>query len=268
MKSIKTILFRLLCLSGLLAGAFLLLSSWGILDPAQWQEEAQPVILPAVPALGVADQRLYQGPFLYLSDPAQPIPAGTKGVVLPMKSADGKLGYVSRLPRAMDWGASSGDPDRNAAIQAVTYRDDLHTVALISCLADDLAGQDRDLALLRESGSAWRDPSGQIWLDPAKKDTLDYLAQVCREAAALGFDELLLMDLSCPREGEEETLETFCRSLQEAALDWPCLLSVAAGPGQSDTLLATFPGRVWARAEDIPRLSAFDPVVLSAVSSD
>ena len=266
MKEVKKIGFRILCLSGLLAGGFLLLCAWGILDPAQWGEEGESVVLPAVPALGVADQSLFHGPFLYLEDPAQPVPAGTRGVVLSMKSPDGKLGYVSRLPRAMDWGASSGDPARNQAIRAITAREDLHTVALISCLADDRAGQDRDLALLRESGSPWTDPSGQVWLDPAREDTLSYLTEICREVAALGFDELVLTDLSCPREGAD--LEAFCRALQEAALDWPCLLSVEGSPDLSDALLATFPGRVWAGEEDLPRLSAFDPVVLPVVSSN
>lgn len=266
MKTIQTILFRILCLSGLLAGAFLLLCSWGILDPAGWKEEGEPVILPAVPALGVADQTLSTGPFLRLEDPADPIPAGTQGVVFSMKGADGKLAYVSRLPQAMDWGASSGDPARNDAIREMTSREDLHTVALISCLADDLAGKDRDLALLRESGSAWGDQSGQVWLDPDKEDTLTYLTEICREAAALGFDELLLTDLSCPRDGAD--LETFCRRLQVAALDWPCLLSVVGGSDLPATLLATFPGRVWAREEDLPRLSAFTPVVLPVSSAN
>ena len=263
MKEVKTILFRLLCFSGLLAGAFLLLCSWGILDPAQWGQEEE-VVMTAVPALGVADQRLCEGPFLVLTDPAQSIPVGTKGVVLPMKTPDGKLGYVSRLPQAMDWDASSGDPTRNQAIREVTGQDDLHTVALISCLADNRAG--RDLALLRESGSPWVDKSGQSWLDPDKEATLVYLSEICREVAALGFDELVLTDLTCPREGTD--LEPLCRAIQETALDWPCLLSVAAEAEQSDALLATFPGRVWAREEDRSRLSAFDPVVLPVVSSD
>ena len=262
----KRFCFRLLCLSGALAGGFLLLCAWGILDPAQWQEEGEPVILPAVPALGVADQSLYAGPFVYLTDPSQPIPAGTRGVVLPMKTADGQLAYVSRLPQAMDWMASSGDPTRNEAIRTLTAREDLHTVALISCLADNLAGQDRDLALLRESGSAWVDELGQVWLDPDKEAVRAYLTEVCQEVAALGFDELLLADLSCPREGTD--LESLCRTLQEGALDWPCLLSVAAEPGQPDTLLATFPGRIWAREEDLSRLSAFDPVLLPAPSAN
>ena len=262
----KTILFRFLCLSGILAGAFLLLCSWGVLDPAQWQEEEASEVLPAVPALGAADRNLYPGPYLHLTDPTQAIPGGTRGVVLPMKTAAGGLGYVSRLPQAMEWGASSGDPTRNRAIRAVTGREDLHTVALVSCLADDRAGKDLDLALLRESGSPWVDQSGQTWLDPDKEDTLSYLTEICREVAALGFDEILLVDLFCPREGTD--LEPLCRALQKAALDWPCLLSVAGGQGLPDALLATFPGRVWAREEDLLRLSAFDPVVLPVTSSN
>lgn len=262
----KPILFRLLCLAGALAGAFLLLCAGGILDPDDWQAE-EPAVMTAVPALGVADPQTYAGPFLQLDDPGQPIPAGTRGVILTMKAADGKLGYVSRQSQARDWLASSGDPARNQAILDLTSREDLHTVALLSCLADDLAGQDWNLALLRESGSAWVDEEGRTWLDPAKEETLSYLGAVCREVAALGFDELLLTHCTCPA-GREEDLEAFCRSLQEAALDWPVLLSVVGDPGQDPALLATFPGRVWARQEDLAGLSAFDPVVLPGDSSN
>ncbi|MBR3753210.1 MAG: hypothetical protein IKK50_08790 [Ruminiclostridium sp.] len=265
MKEVKKLGFRLLCLSGVLAGGFLLLCAWGVLDPDDWGTE-EPAVMTAVPALGVADQALFQGPFLHLADPDQPISPGTRGVILPMKGADGTLGYVSQVPRAADLGASSGDPDRNEAIRTLTAREDLHTVALISCLADDLAGQDRALALLRESGSPWVDEAGQTWLDPAKEDTLAYLTEICREAAALGFDELLLTGLSCPR--EETGLEPLCRSLQQAALDWPVMLSVVGSPGHDPALLASFPGRVWARQEDAGALSAFDPVVLPASSAN
>ena len=216
---------------------------------------------------------------------AQTLADGYDGVILPMKTADGALGYVSALPLAADAGASSGDPDRNEALRALNDTPGLYTVAQVSCLRDSaLVREEPGLSLHRVSGSPWLDESRQGWLDPAQPQVQSYLIGLCRELAQLGFDEILLTDCGFPTQGDldslraveekEETLETFCRQLQGALADTPVTLSVmgqrdsvTADPvsGQTTALLATF-GRVWTQAEDQEALAAFDPVVLPAVS--
>lgn len=294
---IGRVLLVLLCSAGVLSGGFLLLCGLGVLSPAAISQQVSAWLHPpaaSTPASApVEDLSLpeendpFQGVFLSLDQlaDAQTLADGYDGVILPMKTADGALGYVSALPLAADAGASSGDPDRNEALRALNDTPGLYTVAQVSCLRDSaLVREEPGLSLHRVSGSPWLDESRQGWLDPAQPQVQSYLIGLCRELAQLGFDEILLTDCGFPTQGDldslraveekEETLETFCRQLQGALADTPVTLSVmgqrdsvTADPvsGQTTALLATF-GRVWTQAEDQETLAAFDPVVLPAVS--
>ena len=294
---IGRVLLVLLCSAGVLSGGFLLLCGLGVLSPAAISQQVSAWLHPpaaSTPASAPAEDLSlpeendpFQGVFLsldQLSD-AQTLADGYDGVILPMKTADGALGYVSALPLAADAGASSGDPDRNEALRALNDTPGLYTVAQVSCLRDSaLVREEPGLSLHRVSGSPWLDESRQGWLDPAQPQVQSYLIGLCRELAQLGFDEILLTDCGFPTQGDldslraveekEETLETFCRQLQGALADTPVTLSVmgqrdsvTADPvsGQTTALLATF-GRMWTQAEDQETLAAFDPVVLPAVS--
>ena len=294
---IGRVLLVLLCSAGVLSGGFLLLCGLGVLSPAAISQQVSAWLHPpaaSTPASAPAEDLSlpeendpFQGDFLSLDQlaDAQTLADGYDGVILPMKTADGALGYVSALPLAADAGASSGDPDRNEVLRALNDTPGLYTVAQVSCLRDSaLVREEPGLSLHRVSGSPWLDESRQGWLDPAQPQVQSYLIGLCRELAQLGFDEILLTDCGFPTQGDldslraveekEETLETFCRQLQGALADTPVTLSVmgqrdsvTADPvsGQTTALLATF-GRVWTQAEDQEALAAFDPVVLPAVS--
>ena len=294
---IGRVLLVLLCSAGVLSGGFLLLCGLGVLSPAAISQQVSawlhppaastPVSAPAEDLSLPEENDPFQGVFLSLDQlaDAQTLADGYDGVILPMKTADGALGYVSALPLAADAGASSGDPDRNEVLRALNDTPGLYTVAQVSCLRDSaLVREEPGLSLHRVSGSPWLDESRQGWLDPAQPQVQSYLIGLCRELAQLGFDEILLTDCGFPTQGDldslraveekEETLETFCRQLQGALADTPVTLSVmgqrdsvTADPvsGQTTALLATF-GRVWTQAEDQEALAAFDPVVLPAVS--
>mgnify|MGYP000696461855 FL=1 len=294
---IGRVLLVLLCSAGVLSGGFLLLCGLGVLSPAAISQQVSAWLHPpaaSTPASAPAEDLSlpeendpFQGVFLSLDQlaDAQTLADGYDGVILPMKTADGALGYVSALPLAADAGASSGDPDRNEALRALNDTPGLYTVAQVSCLRDSaLVREEPGLSLHRVSGSPWLDESRQGWLDPAQPQVQSYLIGLCQELAQLGFDEILLTDCGFPTQGDldslraveekEETLETFCRQLQGALADTPVTLSVmgqrdsvTADPvsGQTTALLATF-GRVWTQAEDQETLAAFDPVVLPAVS--
>lgn len=294
---IGRVLLVLLCSAGVLSGGFLLLCGLGVLSPAAISQQVSAWLHPpaaSTPASAPAEDLSlpeendpFQGVFLSLDQlaDAQTLADGYDGVILPMKTADVALGYVSALPLAADAGASSGDPDRNEVLRALNDTPGLYTVAQVSCLRDSaLVREEPGLSLHRVSGSPWLDESRQGWLDPAQPQVQSYLIGLCRELAQLGFDEILLTDCGFPTQGDldslraveekEETLETFCRQLQGALADTPVTLSVmgqrdsvTADPvsGQTTALLATF-GRVWTQAEDQEALAAFDPVVLPAVS--
>ena len=285
--------FWLLCGAGLIAGIFVLLCAVQVIDPDLWLTgpEAAPA---SAPTHITAEPPMVPEPAVLLSadqldpppDPSGPpsqsaLPHQSGTVVIPMKEPDGSLQYVSALPLAADCGASSADPQRNAALRALNQRDTLHTVALVSCLQDStLVQHDPKLALHRVSGSPWRDPQRQAWLDPAQPTVQNYLTGICRELAWLGFDEIVLTgcafptqgDLSCLRDcgSRSDTLAAFCRTLQGALSDFPTELSILGTgdqqttdplSGQTPAVLAAF-CRVWSTPSTTDALAAFSPVLL------
>lgn len=280
----------LLYTAGGISGVFLLLCALGVLSPegiGVWLGR-EPEPAPQREVLSTGVEEVVDKPFQVIPLPLTELDrAGAaagegKGLLLDMKAPDGSLGYISALPLAADCGASSGAAERNQVLWQLNQREDVYTIAQVSCLQDGiLADYDRRLALCRPSGSPWRDPENLAWLDPTEELVQDYLIGICTELAQLGFDEILLTNCAYPTQGDlgslEETgeraaqLEAFCRRLQGALADYPLLISVqGAGDfaqkgsqsGQTAALLASFPGRVWAEAEDAAALEAFRPVVL------
>lgn len=269
MNHIIRILYRTLCVTGLVSGAFLLLCCLGVVDPALlFQREETAVLQTAAPAELPAGEEAPVEKRLSLTadqiDRAGALSAGYDSVVLPMQEEDGRLNYVSALPLAVESGASWGDPTRNESLRALNARADLHTVAELSCLRDRVLGQnDPALFLRRVSGSPWRDGAGYGWLDPANDRVGAYLVGVCRELADLGFDEIVLTHCAYPTAGavaclrplgdKTGTLETLVRQLQGAVADWGTEVSLRACPdadeaasasGQTEALLAVG-ARVW-----------------------
>ncbi len=263
MHHIARILYLALCVSGLLSGAFLLLCCSGIVDPALlFQREDTAVLQTSAPAEVSEPEEAASVQVLTLTsdqiDEAESLIADCDTVVLPMQNEDGSLNYVSRLPLAVESGASWGDPARNQMLRALNERADVHTVAEISCLRDRVLIQnDPALSLRRVSGSPWRDGAEYGWLDPAERRVEAYLIGVCRELADLGFDEIVLTHCAYPTEGaveclkplgdKTETLERLVRQLQGAVADWDTTLAIRAcadademdsASGQTAALLA------------------------------
>ena len=185
---IGRVLLVLLCSAGVLSGGFLLLCGLGVLSPAAISQQVSAWLHPpaaSTPASAPAEALSlpeendpFQGVFLSLDQlaDAQTLADGYDGVILPMKTADGALGYVSALPLAADAGASSGDPDRNEALRALNDTPGLYTVAQVSSLRDSaLVREEPGLSLHRVSGSPWLDESRQGWLDPAQTQAQSYL---------------------------------------------------------------------------------------------
>lgn len=285
---IGRVLLVLLCSAGVLSGGFLLLCGLGVLSPAAISQQVSAWLHPpaaSTPASAPAEDLSlpeendpFQGVFLSLDQlaDAQTLADGYDGVILPMKTADGALGYVSALPLAADAGASSGDPDRNEALRALNDTPGLYTVAQVSCLRDSaLVREEPGLSLHRVSGSPWLDESRQGWLDPAQPQVQSYLIGLCQELAQLGFDEILLDNWGYPAEGnlgyikqgDAYDLEHLSQPVEEflaraeAALEpygtrlafrstWAVLEGDESPGGQTAQLLERYAQRVWLEAPE------------------
>lgn len=225
---------------------------------------AEPAFLPvALPRSALTDG----------SAPAQMEAAGGNAVIFDMKNDEGSLGYVSDLPQAISAGASAAQPGLNEAIRALNSTQGLYTVARVACFRDNLVPKMNNTLALRSPIGNWRDREVVRWLSPAVAEARDYLTGICRELAALGFDEIRLDYAGFPTalDGElgnlvtgerydpaalEQSVELFYREVEAALADYPevkASISTSAAlfsgegdeSGQSLELLKTYAHRIY-----------------------
>lgn len=89
------------------------------------------------------------------------------------------------------------------AARAAAKEDGVYRIARVSCFRDDrLSDADTSLAVLTKSGYRWTDPDKVHWVSPTNPAVRAYLADLCRELAGLGFDEILLDNAGYPTRGK------------------------------------------------------------------
>lgn len=137
-------------------------------------------------------------------------------------------------------GAVRTAADTDAALADVTGEDALlFSIARLSCFHDPKAANSdvEGMGLKNTGGYIFYDGNNSQWLDPGKPAARQYLCELAREAAALGFDEILLTDVSYPTEGKldkidygedmkEQNLTAFLEELREALEPYSVALSI------------------------------------------
>ena len=114
--------------------------------------------------------------------------AGAETLILVMKGSDGKLAWRSD-ERTADQAEVNAPQSNNDALKQ--WNDGaVYTVARVCCFRDDSAPYFRNKLALRRGQYNWRDELGLRWLSPAHEDAQAYIAGLCGELAALGFDEI------------------------------------------------------------------------------
>ena len=187
-------------------------------------------------------------------------------VAVRLKTTNGSVYFDSASAVS---GAVETELDTAAALAAVTAQEGLHTIASVACLQDfkaanaDVEGR----GLKNTGGYIFYDGNNNLWLDPAKPSTREY---------ELGFDELLLTDLSYPTEGKinkiyyntdvplANNLDLLLGELRTALEPYDILLSVevpesviAEGP---DTVAGLDLNRLAARVDRIYAATALERV--------
>ena len=67
----------------------------------------------------------------------------------------------------------------------------IYLIARIVAFKDPFLAENRqDLALTDKDGNIFRDKSGLAWVNPYKREVWDYLLEIARQAASVGFDEI------------------------------------------------------------------------------
>lgn len=150
-----------------------------------------------VPAEALADESLTDA-YLALFNEDK-----INALVVDMKPESGVLSYKSSLDAAVRAGASSDSAQKLEQSVARLRDGGIYLVARMSCFKDNLLPRKQsDAAIKVESGVIWLDWYNHAWLNPFSKASTQYLTGVAAELDALGFDELMLDNLTFPVEGK------------------------------------------------------------------
>ena len=127
-------------------------------------------------------------------------------VVITMKDNKGTVHFDSAVAvsGSVRFFVDDSDVVLDAALTHPVY-----SVARLSCFCDSrAANQDVEgMGLKNTGGYIFYDGNNTQWLDPAKKGARDYLCAMAVELAELGFDEILLTEVSYPTEGKLDKID-------------------------------------------------------------
>ena len=115
-----------------------------------------------------------------------------------------KATIASESAAAVAGASLAGTASKAAEVLPSLMEGEWYTVARISCLRDGgvARGNVETMGLKNTGGYIFYDGNNENWLDPSKQATKDYLSRLVCACADLGFDEILLTDLTYPTVGK------------------------------------------------------------------
>ncbi|MBR7149988.1 MAG: hypothetical protein IKD01_03115 [Oscillospiraceae bacterium] len=141
------------------------------------------------------------------------------GVAVRVKTSRGELLYNSSLAAAQEAGAVVGSSIARGALEDM-IASDFYTVARIAALHESLFSfanmADAAVIQLQHPGYIWYDPDSTFYLAPEKPLARQYLADIARECAAMGFDELLFDEFTYPPVGRISNIDVSARTMTQA----------------------------------------------------
>ena len=226
----KKIAAALLILVILAAGLFIFLQDRLVYDDSGNAKLPVPGAAPSAPAvvdpgelsITVEEAPAEEETLLLREVSARPLTAAAalpeEGVVLTVKDAMGRVYWPSAAAGELGLGLVRTGEDTAAALAELT-ESGRYTVARLTCLQDPLVARSRveDMGLKNTGGYIFYDGENMSWLDPAKPAARQYLCALAAELEQLGFDEILLADLTYPTKGKLDKID-YGEALKSAAL--------------------------------------------------
>jgi hypothetical protein len=115
---------------------------------------------------------------------------GMNMIVLDVKDYDGPLTYPSKVPLAVETGATRNAPIRDyARTVRFAHKRGVRVAARVSCFEDEFMAKAKPKLSVR---GQWGGPYGNGWLDPNNPDAQQYLIDLIKEAMDNGIDEIQL----------------------------------------------------------------------------
>ena len=123
-------------------------------------------------------------------------------LVVDLKDNNGVVFYDTKVPLAREVGAVQPILDVPQLLKTLHDRN-VYAIARVVVMEDPIAAVKRpDLAIKdARTGKVWRTPAGQPWLNPTNPQVWQYISDIGREAADLGFDEVQFDYVRFPSDG-------------------------------------------------------------------
>ena len=129
---------------------------------------------------------------------------GAEALILEMKAPGGQLAWCSEQ-RAAERAEVNAPRSNNEAFMALNAGD-VYTIARVCCFRDDSVPYFHNKQALRKGNYNWRDELSLRWLSPANETAQAYIAALCGELGALGFDEIVLEQFHFPVQGKLDAI--------------------------------------------------------------
>jgi hypothetical protein len=133
--------------------------------------------------------------------------SGIDGIILDIKTADGKLTYISQL----NYGFINEVTDKNGLdlkiICEKAHDKGLYVVGRMAAFFDDTASRRDKSMAIQTSGVNWLDYNMKGWLNPYNAGAVDYLTDIIKENVQLGVDEIQLTYVQFPVSGKLKVID-------------------------------------------------------------
>ncbi len=123
-------------------------------------------------------------------------------VVIDLKDFSGKVVFTTSSPLIKRIGSEQNRVGDLRELVERLHQEDIYVIGRIAVFQDQhLLNVRPDLAVRDTAGRTWRDRKGLGWVDPASREVWEYAAEVAREAAKAGVDELNFDYVRFPSDG-------------------------------------------------------------------
>ena len=140
-------------------------------------------------------------------------------VAIQVKNSRGEIVYNSQIKEAIDAGAVAGGSIARAALEEM-FSSEYYTIARIATLHDSIYSfahmADAAVIQLQHPGYIWYDPDSTFYLAAEKELARQYIVEIAKECASMGFDELLFDEFTYPPTGRLSNIDTTARTMSQS----------------------------------------------------
>lgn len=128
--------------------------------------------------------------------------------VMDVKEDEGRITYNSEVEWVKESGSILNMVGDIHSVMKKLKENQIYPIARIVCFKDsNLCDIRPELAIKTKEGKIWRDRNSVAWLNPYNKESWEYILELSKEAARLGFEEIQYDYVRFPTDGDVRNIE-------------------------------------------------------------